>query len=102
MAAVNAALLLAVALIAELVFGAWVEAPGLWTLSIQRDFAIRGWQQEKYLRDAPMLYSRDYYGFRGNSHALEAINIIAMGARPRMRWCFPTRKPGPPNCSNAW
>jgi hypothetical protein len=78
-AAVNAALLLAVALIAELVFGAWVKAPGLWTLSIQRDFAIRGWQQEKYLRDAPMLYSRDYYGFRGNSHALEAINIIAMG-----------------------
>jgi hypothetical protein len=78
-ALVNAGLLLVAALVIELVFGAWVKAPGLWTLSIQRDFAIRGWKQEKYLRDKPMLYSRDYYGFRGNSHALAAINIVAMG-----------------------
>jgi hypothetical protein len=76
---INIGLLGLVALIIELVFGAWIKAPGLWTLSIQRDVSIHRWEQEKYLRDRPMVYSRDYFGFRGNFHALTDINIVAMG-----------------------
>lgn len=63
----------------ELMFGAWVRAPGLWTLSIQRDFSMYTWKFERYLRDAPMKYSRDYYGFRGNTHPVEELNIVALG-----------------------
>ena len=63
----------------ELVFGGWVRAPGLWTLSIQRDFSIYSWEVEKYLRDKPMKYSRDYYGFRGNTHPVEALNMVTLG-----------------------
>jgi len=76
---VNALLLCVGAIIVELMFGAWIKAPGLWTLSIQRDVSIRSWEHEKYLRDRPMLYSRDYYGFRGNSHSIAEVNIVAMG-----------------------
>ena len=76
---INVGLISLVAILVELVFGAWIKAPGLWTLGIRRDFAIHWWLQEKCLRDRPMVYSRDYYGFRGNSHALRNINIVAMG-----------------------
>lgn len=76
---VNLGLLTVFAIVIELTFGAWIYAPGLWTLSIQRDFRIHRWTLEKYLRDNPLTYSRDYFGFRGNHHPPEAINIIAIG-----------------------
>lgn len=78
-AGVNLAVLLAGVIVVELIFGGWVRAPGLWTLSIQRDFSIYSWEVEKYLRERPMKYSRDYYGFRGNSHPVSAINMVALG-----------------------
>jgi hypothetical protein len=78
-AAINLAVFLVGLCAVELIFGAWVRAPGLWTLSIQRDFSMYTWKVEKYLRDRPMKYSRDYYGFRGNAHPIKALNIIALG-----------------------
>ena len=78
-AGINLAILFVGLTAIELIFGAWVNAPGLWTLSIQRDFSMYTWKVEKYLRDTPMKYSRDYYGFRGNMHPVDAINMVALG-----------------------
>jgi hypothetical protein len=77
--AVNLALILVVLAAFELMFGAWVRAPGLWTLSIQRDVSIYRWEVDKYLRERPLKYSRDYYGLRGNSHPPSALNMVAVG-----------------------
>jgi hypothetical protein len=75
----NLGLILAVALCAELFFGSWFQAPGLWNLGVFRDVQWKIDVSANYARPAPITYSRDYYGLRGSFGKPEAANIVALG-----------------------
>jgi hypothetical protein len=78
-AAWNIGLLLVALLAAELTFGSWLKAPGLWNLGIFRDVHWTIDVSQQYDRRAPITYSRDYYGLRGGFGTPEQANVLALG-----------------------
>jgi lysophospholipase L1-like esterase len=78
-AAWNAGLLVLLILGAELIFGNWFAAPGLWNLGVFRNVAWTIDATPFYERSGPVIYKRDYFGLRGAYGRPEDINLLALG-----------------------
>lgn len=78
-AAVNLALLLAVALAAELVFGGWLTGPGYRTLNLPRNVARKFDVSTLYPGGGIAAYTRDKYGLRGTYADLSKIDVLTVG-----------------------
>jgi lysophospholipase L1-like esterase len=79
-ALVNLGLIAAVVAAAEIVFGTWVFGPDYGMLNIPRD-ERRVFDVSEFIPGyGPVVYSRDAYGFRGNSNARpEQIGVVVLG-----------------------
>jgi hypothetical protein len=75
----NIGLLLILLVVAELAFGNWFQAPGLWNLGVFRNVAWTIDAAPLYGRAEPVHYRRDYYGFRGNYGRPEEIDLLVLG-----------------------
>ena len=77
--AVNAGLVAAILVVAELVFGTWLFGPSFGALNIPRDvvrqFDVRAFRDA----DGPVLYSRDRWGLRGRYDGPAGIGVLAVG-----------------------
>ncbi|KIL97836.1 Lysophospholipase L1 [Paramagnetospirillum magnetotacticum MS-1] len=76
---INAAILLAGLVIAELIFGSWIFGPSWGTMNIPRDvrriFDVSG----LYGGPQDAVYTRDHWGLRGSYKDLGAIDILTIG-----------------------
>jgi lysophospholipase L1-like esterase len=75
----NLGLLLAGLVAAELTFGGWLRAPGLWDLAVFRDVDWRLETAEKYPGPGTARYVRDHYGLRGAYGTPADIDILTLG-----------------------
>lgn len=77
--AVNAGLLAAVILAAELLFGTWLFGPSFGALNLPRDIQRRFDVSALRPADGPVLYTRDRWAFRGRYESPGTIGILAVG-----------------------
>lgn len=75
----NLGLLLALAVVAELVFGTWFRGDGYGTLLLPRNLSYRFDVSNLYGRQAPVAYTRDRHGLRGSYDDLSQIGILTLG-----------------------
>jgi lysophospholipase L1-like esterase len=77
---VNLGVLLAAALIAELIFGAWLSDDPLDRVNIQRDIELRIDARGLYPEGTVFTYRRDHWGFRGAPGIDPAsIDVVTIG-----------------------
>lgn len=74
----NIGLTIALAIVAELIFGSWMRSPGLWELGIFRNVRWDYSVAHLYPRTERTTYIRDYYGLRG-SGINSAATVLAVG-----------------------
>lgn len=77
--AVNGALVFAVLVAAELIFGSWIWGPAYSVLNIPRNTVRHFDVSQLYRRDGPITYTRDRHGLRGAYPVPDAIDILVMG-----------------------
>ncbi len=77
--AINVAVLLALCLAGEIVFGNWFFGPDYRGMNIPRDLARTFDVNALYRRDAPIRYTRDEFGFRGPYAGLDVIDVLTLG-----------------------
>lgn len=77
--AINFAVLLALALAAELVFGQWTAASPWGRLAVPRNVHITIWAAPLYPGGGTFVYRRDAMGFRGPGIVPARISILTMG-----------------------
>lgn len=78
----NAGFLVLVIVVAELVFGGWLDSiqrPNLWRLSIFRNVHWTMTIGNAYPREGPIEYRRDRYGLRGQFDSPDQVTILAVG-----------------------
>ena len=76
---INLALLLAVAVAAELIFGGWLAGPGYRTLNLPRNVARTFDVSTLYPGGGIAAYTRDEHGLRGKYADLSKINVLTVG-----------------------
>ena len=76
---INAGLLAAVLLAAEIIFGTWLFGPSFGALNLPRDVARRFVIADGTGAERNVLYTRDRFGLRGRYDSPGAIGIIALG-----------------------
>lgn len=75
----NGIFLLLIALLAEALFGNWFSANSYGMMTIPRNATWTFDVSKLYDRDAPVSYSRDEHGFRGEYPSPDKINILTIG-----------------------
>lgn len=75
----NAALILAVLIAAEAVFGGWFHGGGLGVLHIPHDVSLRHDVSHIRPNGGVVSYTRDHWGFRGTMRDPSQIDILAVG-----------------------
>lgn len=76
---VNGAIVVAVLVAAELIFGGWLWGLDYSVLNIPRNTVRHFDVSQLYPRDRPITYTRDRHGLRGAYPSPEAIDILVMG-----------------------
>lgn len=79
LAAINIALLLGVAIIAELIFGRWFSPSGVFPPRVARNVEITFDARDYYPSGTVFQYRRDRYGLRGEYEDPSKIDILAIG-----------------------
>lgn len=76
---INIGLLLAVAVVAELIFGNWLWGPDYRALNIPRNMSRTFDVERLYPDGGTITYSRDEHGFRGAYGDVSSIDILTLG-----------------------